>query len=83
MTGTMSFARFRAALLFSSVMRSKSRLADVVTGKDVGKYGLGTDRTLDEYIKLTGIDYLTRTTDARAKNGQHVFNQDYRLPLNF
>lgn len=64
-------------------MRSKSRLADVVTGKDVGKYGLGTDRTLDEYIKLTGIDYLTRTTDARAKNGQHVFNQDYRLPLSF
>lgn len=64
-------------------MRSKSRLADVVTGKDVGKYGLGTDRTLADYIRLTGIDYLNRTTEARAKNGQHVFNQDYRLPLNF
>lgn len=62
-------------------LRSKNRLADIVTGKDLGAYGLGNTRTLADYIRLTGVDYLSRSLSAQATTGDHVFTRDYRSPL--
>lgn len=64
-------------------MRSKNRLGDIVTGKDVGRYGLGNVRQLNEYIALTGIDYHNRTLHPKALSGRHIFDQDYTKPLSF
>jgi hypothetical protein len=57
---------------------SKEHLAKVVSGQDVGKYGMGWARTIEQYRDWTGIDYLTRTVDPKATNGRHIFSQDYR-----
>lgn len=59
-------------------IRSKERLKKIVTGQDVGKYGLGSVRTLDQYIKWTGIDYLNRIIDNRAVTGADIFALDYK-----
>ncbi len=40
---------------------SKARLTQLVTGKLSGVYGLGTERTLEDYFRDFGVDYLNRT----------------------
>lgn len=62
-------------------MRSKDRLKNIVTGNPVGKYGLGDERSLQEYIQYTGIDYLSKNCLPRAYDGQNIFDQDYRKLL--
>lgn len=62
-------------------LRSKNRLVEIVLGRDVGKYGLGSVRTLDDYIRLTGIDYISRNLETRATVGTDIFNLDYRISL--
>lgn len=62
-------------------MKSKARLADVVTGKDLGAYGVGRVRTLEQYIELTGIDYKTRKLLPNALDGEHIFSKNFRSPV--
>lgn len=45
---------------------SRQRLADLVTGRLTGEYGLGKVRTLADYAAFSGIDYATRTIEPRA-----------------
>lgn len=58
--------------------RSQNRLGGIVTGSNIGKYGLGTVRSLDNYRKWSGIDYLNRTI-----NSVNIFELDYRTPVPF
>jgi hypothetical protein len=37
---------------------SKQRVNRVTTGKDLGVYGIGTKRTLQQYADFSGIDYV-------------------------
>lgn len=60
---------------------SKDHLVKVVSGQDVGKYGLGWSRTIEQYRDWTGIDYLTRTVDTKATTGTHIFTLDYRSKI--
>lgn len=62
-------------------MKSKARLADVVTGKDLGAYGLGRVRTLEQYIELTGIDYKTRKLLPKSLVGEHIFSKNFCSPV--
>jgi hypothetical protein len=50
--------------------RSRRRLGDLlVEGRDLGAYGLGRERTLDDYAKFSGIDYARREIAAVAYRG--------------
>jgi len=59
--------------------RSLDRLQHVVTGDNVGVYGLGTRRSLQDYIRYTGIDYLNKKLEPKASD-KSIFMQDYKLP---
>ena len=37
---------------------------------DIGKYGLGTERTLVEYQRYSGVNFAKRTFNARARDGK-------------
>lgn len=58
--------------------RSLSRLQRVVTGDDVGVYGLGSRRSLHEYARFTGIDYLNKVVEPRAMD-KSIFMKDYKV----
>lgn len=58
--------------------RSFGRLYKIVTGDNCGAYGLGTRRTLQEYIKFSGIDYLNKKILPRAIN-KNVFAMNYKF----
>ena len=58
-------------------IRSKKRLKEIVCGK-TGTYGLGDQRTVEQYINWSGIDYFSRRLEPRSKTGETVFNIDYR-----
>lgn len=60
---------------------SKNRLRRIVTGQDVGVYGVGKQRTLEQYIRWTGIDYHNRVLHDKAKWGIGIFDQDWRKPI--
>lgn len=53
--------------------RSMARLAALLSSaggaEDFGPYGLGRVRTLDDYAQFSGIDYLRRTIDPKARRG--------------
>jgi hypothetical protein len=46
---------------------SKQRLADLVSGKPLGVYGLGSVRSIADFAAFTGIDYARRTLEPRAR----------------
>lgn len=53
--------------------RSNERVESMLTGKnnvDLGRYGLGTERTLEQYEKYAGVDFKERTFIDRAKTGR-------------
>lgn len=57
-------------------LRSKERLKKIVTGENVGKYGLGNMRTLDQYKKWSGIDYKNRII--YKEHIDDAFSVDYK-----
>jgi Glycosyltransferase (GlcNAc) len=61
--------------------RSKQRLGSVCRGEIRGAYGLGTERSLHEYIQYCGIDYFARTINDIAKTGDGIFDRDWRQPV--
>ena len=58
--------------------KSFKRLERVVTGDNCGIYGLGTRRSLKEYIQFTGIDYLNKKIEPKALD-KSVFSRDYKV----
>lgn len=58
-------------------LKSKARLKDIVCGK-VGTYGLGSVRTVEQYINWCGIDYFSKKLEPHAKTGEFIFEIDYR-----
>lgn len=51
---------------------TKSRLMDLLfERRDMGPYGLGKDRSLDEFAKFSGIDYAKRTVVQAHHPGSH------------
>lgn len=61
--------------------KSKERLRDIVQGRDLGVYGVGNKRSLDQYIRYTGIDYHNRFLHDKAKWGTGIFDRDWRKPI--
>lgn len=57
---------------------SRKRLVSILKGDDLGIYGVGKVRTLEQYVKFTGIDYFTATLEEKAKTGETVFALDYK-----
>lgn len=41
--------------------RSRARLAALVAGEDLGVFGLGSERSLADYARFSGIDYAARS----------------------
>jgi Glycosyltransferase (GlcNAc) len=62
--------------------RSKQRLADIVLGINKGIYGLGRQRSLTSYMKVSGIDYFGRKLDFDSPATNPLFELDYTLPIN-
>ena len=46
--------------------RSRRRLAALLAGEPLGVYGLGSDRTMADYARFSGIDYAARTLGPKA-----------------
>ena len=61
---------------------SKRRFINTVTGQDIGIYSLGKVRTLKQYIEWSGIDYLNKTINENAINGNHTFQIPYSHRIN-
>jgi hypothetical protein len=60
--------------------RGQKRVEDLCTGKLSADYpyGLGKARTLDQYIKWTGINYINRTATENAITGKDIFAIPYQ-----
>lgn len=63
-------------------LRSKLRLKELVQGRLTGVYGLGTKRTLEQYIKFSGIDYLNKKISPEAKTGENIFSIPWKEKVN-
>ena len=48
---------------------SYQRLKQLMDGKDLGIYSLGGERSVDEFIKFTGIDIINKVISPKTKNG--------------
>jgi hypothetical protein len=57
---------------------AKRRLANLVTGQNLGVYSLGKNRSLEQYRKWSGIDYSNRTLNKNATTGEHTFSIPYQ-----
>ena len=56
----------RAQTWWALEQRSRNRLKALVAGESLGVYSLGKERTLADFAAFSGIDYRTRTIEARA-----------------
>ena len=65
---------------WQSDKRSKSRLKYIVTGQRGGQYGVGSVRTINDYIRYCGINYYIREVEPRALTGEGIFDRDWRAP---
>jgi hypothetical protein len=57
---------------------SMNRLQQIVTGEYIGSYGIGNERSIEDFAKLSGIDYKNKICDTKAHSGIEVFKLDYR-----
>lgn len=46
--------------------RATKRLESLIRGEDMGAYGLGTVRTVQDYIDFSGVDYFNKKASGRA-----------------
>lgn len=58
--------------------RARTRLIDLNLGKITGAYGLGSIRTVEQYARFTGIDYINQIIEERAGFGSHIFELDHK-----
>ena len=52
--------------------KSKQRLTDLVTGHDLGVFGLGRNRSIQDYADFCGVDYINRNVTSKAYKGPWV-----------
>ncbi len=64
-------------------VRSKNRLKEIVTGNLKGIYGIGTERFLKDYMRLTGIKYDLGFCEPCAYDGSNIFSRNYRENLTY
>src|SRR5262249_32298659 len=53
---------------------SRRRLLDLISGKALGAYGLGSARSLDDFAAFSGIDYKRRVLDQKAYGAGAIRN---------
>ena len=60
--------------------RSKERISKIITGDMKGSFGLGLDRTLDDYKELSGIDIKNRKVidEDKAFTFKKLFETDWK-----
>ena len=58
--------RERARNWWELEQRSRARLGALLAGEDLGAYKLGRVRSMQDYARLSGIDFATRTLGTRA-----------------
>tara|TARA_B100000965_G_scaffold399941_1_gene420920 strand:- start:305 stop:1306 length:1002 start_codon:yes stop_codon:yes gene_type:complete len=60
--------------------RSKERISKIITGDMKGSFGLGLERTLDEYKELSGIDIKNRKVidEDKAYTFKKLFETDWK-----
>ena len=61
--------------------RSTRRFRQLISGDNVGSYGLGTVRSLKRYIQWSGIDYSNYTLRRKPGDTDYCFTLDYRQPI--
>ena len=53
----------------------------MINGKDMGAYGLGRVRTMQEYTEFSGIDYFNKKLSGRAlRTAWHGEKNDTAIP---
>lgn len=57
---------------------SMERLQQIVTGEYIGSYGIGNERSIEDFAKWSGIDYENKICDTKAHSGNEVFKLDYK-----
>jgi hypothetical protein len=63
--------------------RSTQRLTDIVLGRNKGIYGLGRQRSLVSYMKVSGIDYFGRKLVFDHSTLNPLFDLSYTSPIIF
>jgi hypothetical protein len=53
------------------------RMKQVCIGEDLGVYGIGKERTLEEYKEFSGIDYINKTWEEKSVTGDSIWNPFY------
>ena len=56
-----------------SLKKLRQMLHKEDNGIDLGEYGLGEERSLEEFEKISGIDFSNRVLEERAKKGEFAF----------
>ena len=67
--------RGRSRTWWDLEQRSRKRLASLLAGEDLGVYGLGRVRTMEDYAAFSGIDFKRRTIASRAYKVLERFDQ--------
>ena len=80
--GDTELENVRSVKWWEHDVESKKRLTSIVTGENLGIYGIGKIRTLQEYADFSGVDYLNKKIDEKAKTGEIVFALDYKNSIN-
>jgi len=57
---------------------SMARLQQIVTGEYIGSYGIGNERSIEDFAKWSGIDYKNKICDTKAYTDIEMFKLDYR-----
>ena len=57
---------------------SMNRLQKIVTGEYIGSYGIGTERSIEDFVNWSGIDYNNKICAPKTYSDIGMFNLDYR-----
>lgn len=61
--------------------RSTNRFEQLVRGVDIGVYGTGRVRTLQQYVNWSGIDYSRQHVRHAPNGAEYPFTLDYKQPI--
>ncbi len=53
-------------------LQSYARYHDIVSGKDLGKFGVGNVRTVADYQRESGVDFISQNINENSKNGVFI-----------
>ena len=55
-----------------------NRLQKIVTGEYIGSYGIGAERSIEDFANWSGIDYNNKICATKTHSDIEMFNLDYR-----